>query len=302
MNSSILTAIESLCDDIATNTNPEENKKRAEAVVSLAFVGIFTPAEYDDEYEDKTSEGKAAPVADVSKVPQAGEQFEYNGIEFTALGEEQGGVLAIVSELLLQRMPFDESRKNDWRTSSLRKHLNGEYLEQFNRGDLLPFVSDLTADDGMKDYGTAEGAVILEDLIEHPGYNALAKEVKELRGAAERRRERTIRKVEQALGLKLYDWQKAFIFYNKPYNYYVSGCRGTGKTLAHCLRLCLSEGEPIIAALTPPTRAKNEFLRYLGEDGCSIYRSQFFINELRQVYNKLLAAGNIDLREITFKR
>lgn len=150
--------------------------------------------------------------------------------------------------------------------------------------------------------GTDKGAVILEDLIEHPGYNALAKEVKELRDAAERRRERTIRKVEQALGLKLYDWQKAFIFYNKPYNYYVSGCRETGKTLAHCLRLCLSEGEPIIAALTPPTRAKNEFLRYLGEDGCSIYRSQFFINELRQVYNKLLAAGNIDLREITFKR
>lgn len=71
--------------------------------------------------------------------------------------------------------------------------------------------------------GTDEGAVILEDLIEHPGYNALAKEVKELRDAAERRRERTIRKVEQALGLKLYDWQKAFIFYNKPYNYYVSG-------------------------------------------------------------------------------
>ena len=89
--------------------------------------------------------------------------------------------------------------------------------------------------------GTDEGAVILEDLIEHPGYNALAKEVKELRDAAERRRERTIRKVEQALGLKLYDWQKAFIFYNKPYNYYVSGYRGTGKTLAHCLRLCLSE-------------------------------------------------------------
>lgn len=26
--------------------------------------------------------------------------------------------------------------------------------------------------------GTGEGAVILEDLIEHPGYNALAKEVR----------------------------------------------------------------------------------------------------------------------------
>ena len=49
MNSSILTAIESLCDDIATNTNPEDNRKRAEAAAMLAFTGIFTPAEYDDE-------------------------------------------------------------------------------------------------------------------------------------------------------------------------------------------------------------------------------------------------------------
>ena len=58
-------------------------------------------------------------------------------------------------------MPLDESNKHDWRTSSLRKYLNGEYLEQFNRGDLLPFVSDLTADNGMKDYGTAKDYVFL---------------------------------------------------------------------------------------------------------------------------------------------
>ena len=162
MNSSILTAIESLCDDIATNTNPEENKKRAEAVVSLAFVGIFTPAEYDDEYEDYTEDDSVAGAEkDKIKIPKPGEQFEYNGVKFTALGEEQGGVLAIVSELLEEEMPLDESNKNDWRTSSLRKYLNGEYLEQFNRGDLLPFVSDLTADDGIKNYGTAEDYVFL---------------------------------------------------------------------------------------------------------------------------------------------
>lgn len=70
-------------------------------------------------------------------------------------------MLAIVSELLLRRMPFDESRKNDWRISSLRQHLNRDYLEQFNRGDLLPFVSDLISDDGEKDYGTAEDYVFL---------------------------------------------------------------------------------------------------------------------------------------------
>ena len=161
MNSSILTAIESLCDDIATNTNPEENKKRAEAVVSLAFAGIFTPAEYDDEYEDESSEGEAAPAADVSKVPQAGERFTRGGIEFVALGIEQGGVLAVAAKRLEDEMAYDEDGSNDWRKSSLRKYLNEEFVKNFDKGDLLPFVSDLTSDDGMTDYGTSEDFVAL---------------------------------------------------------------------------------------------------------------------------------------------
>ena len=161
MNSSILTAIESLCDDIATNTNPEENKKRAEAGVSLAFAGIFTPAEYDDEYEDESSEGKAVPATDVSKLPQAGERFVRGGIEFVALGMEQGGVLAVAAKRLEDKMAYDENGCNDWRKSSLRKYLNEEFVKNFDKGDLLPFVSDLTSDDGMTDYGTSEDFVAL---------------------------------------------------------------------------------------------------------------------------------------------
>lgn len=98
---------------------------------------------------------------DKIKIPKSGDRFEYNDVMLTVLGEEQGGVLAIVSELLEMEMPFDGALKNDWRISSLRKYLNGEYLEQFNRGDLLPLVSDLTSDNGMKDYGTAEDYVFL---------------------------------------------------------------------------------------------------------------------------------------------
>lgn len=161
MNSSILTAIESLCEDIATNTNPEENKKRAEAVVSLAFAGIFTPAEHDDEYEDETSEGEAAPATDVSKVPQAGERFTRGGVEFVALGMEQGGVLAVAAKRLEDEMAYDEDGSNDWHKSSLRKYLNEEFVKNFDKGDLLPFVSDLTSDDGMTDYGTSEDFVAL---------------------------------------------------------------------------------------------------------------------------------------------
>ncbi len=158
MNDNILRAIESLCDDIATNTNAEDNQKRANAILALASGGKFTPEESEEEY---TEDAAAGAEKDKIKIPKPGEQFEYNGIEFTALGEEQGGVLAIVSKLIKEEMPLDKSNKNDWRNSSLRKYLNGEYLEQFNRGDLLPFVSDLTSDDGMKDYGTAEDYVFL---------------------------------------------------------------------------------------------------------------------------------------------
>lgn len=161
MNSSILTAIESLCDDIATNTNPEDNRKRAEAAAMLAFTGIFTPAEYDDEYEDESSEGEAAPATDVSKVPQAGERFTRGGIEFVALGMEQGGVLAVAAKRLEDEMAYDEDGSNDWRKSSLRKYLNEEFVKNFDKGDLLPFVSDLTSDDGMTDYGTSEDFVAL---------------------------------------------------------------------------------------------------------------------------------------------
>lgn len=95
-------------------------------------------------------------------IPKPGEIFTYNDMEFVVLGEEQGGILAVMAEPLDKEMPYDaDNGKNDWRKSSLRKYLNGEFLEKFNRGDLLSFVSDLTSDDGMKDYGTSEDCIAL---------------------------------------------------------------------------------------------------------------------------------------------
>ncbi len=159
MNDNILRAIESLCDDIATSTNAEDNQKRANAILALAFGGTFTPEKIEEDYTEDDS--VAGAEKDKIKFPKPGEQFEYNGVKFTALGEEQGGVLAIVAERLKKEMPFDENNSNDWRGSTLREYLNGEYLEKFNKGDLLPFVSDLTSDDGMDDYGTSEDFIAL---------------------------------------------------------------------------------------------------------------------------------------------
>lgn len=91
----------------------------------------------------------------------AGEGFSYSGREFVALGWEQNGVLAVAKEPI-EDMPFDEAGSNDWRKSSLREYLNGTFLEEeFDPTGLLQFTSDLTSDDGLKDYGESVDLVFL---------------------------------------------------------------------------------------------------------------------------------------------
>jgi len=95
--------------------------------------------------------------------PQPGEHIQFCGQEWVALGIEQGGLLVIKAEPLPEKTPFDKDGVTDWRKSSLRKYLNGEYLDSLgDTGDaLLEFESDLTADDGRKDYGTCKDKVFL---------------------------------------------------------------------------------------------------------------------------------------------
>lgn len=57
------------------------------------------------------------------------------------------------------RAPFDENDCNDWNKASLRKRLNGEFLDNLIaecpglKDAIVPTYRDLTADDGLRDYG-----------------------------------------------------------------------------------------------------------------------------------------------------
>lgn len=161
MKDSILMAIESLCDDIATNESAEDNHKRAVTIAMLTVSGLILPEEGEllETTDEEADEPTAPAMSD--KLPKPGEHFNYKGKEFVALGVEQGGLLAVVAHELDEEYAFDEDNKNDWRISSLRKLLNGDYLEEFDKNDLFPFVSDLTADDGTTDYGTSEDYIFL---------------------------------------------------------------------------------------------------------------------------------------------
>ena len=132
-----------------------------EAMLKKGVVVLDNKFEYPPIIIDDSEPGVSVVLKTRIKKPQAGEHFFYNGIEFVALGEEQGGLLAVAAERLEDEMAYDEDGSNDWRKSSLRKYLNEEFVKNFDKGDLLPFVSDLTSDDGMTDYGTSEDFVAL---------------------------------------------------------------------------------------------------------------------------------------------
>lgn len=109
----------------------------------------------------------------------------------------------------------------------------------------------------------------------------------------------TVSKIELALGFELYDWQKEFIFHNHPYTKDIKRIRQSGKTTAHCIKMCLSSGKPIVIYMDD-VPACDDFI-YFGEDSFPLQRRKFFIYELSKIYGKLKSA-EINLREITFCR
>lgn len=95
---------------------------------------------------------------------KTGGRFLYGGVEWVKLYAGDGTV-AISAEPVFERA-FDKDNKNDWRSSSLRRELNGAFLDALvaegaDRAAFLDWESDLTADDGMTDYGTATDKIAL---------------------------------------------------------------------------------------------------------------------------------------------
>ena len=94
-----------------------------------------------------------------------GDRFMYGGVEWVKFEDIGVGTLCLAAEPVFRRA-FDEENCNDWRKSSLRRELNGAFLDALvaegaDRAAFLDWESDLTADDGMTDYGTAVDKIAL---------------------------------------------------------------------------------------------------------------------------------------------
>ena len=85
------------------------------------------------------------------------QEFTMGGIAWTVIQTGADWVKCIASECVEERA-FDEENKNDFAASSLREWLNGEFLRRLIKAgapeEMFEYFNiDLTADDGLKNYG-----------------------------------------------------------------------------------------------------------------------------------------------------
>jgi hypothetical protein len=101
-----------------------------------------------------------------------------------------------------------------------------------------------------------------------------------------------IKEIEKALSIELFQHQKDYLINNTP----MHTSRHNGKTLAHCIKLALSEGIPLNIDL-PELFCDDDYGPERNRINCarSYYRYMF-----QEVWEKLKSAG-FPVREVVFR-
>lgn len=101
------------------------------------------------------------------KALERGTVFSYAGHRWIALEHDfiPNRTLCLLEEILEDRA-FDDGNCNNWGKSSSRDYMNGPFLDTLidKAGSGNAFIEvdvDLTADDGLKDYGTCKATIFL---------------------------------------------------------------------------------------------------------------------------------------------
>lgn len=112
---------------------------------------------------------------------EAGTTVEVGGIQMEILDKtlttKNGNELSVAAFCLakdiLFEKAFDKDNNNNWKKSSLRRYLNGEYKDNLPdelKEALIPFKRNLLTNDGMKDYGSSTDLISLISEREYQDY------------------------------------------------------------------------------------------------------------------------------------
>lgn len=100
------------------------------------------------------------------KTAARGTVFPYAGEKWVVLEHDPAGRTLCLRLDLIPNKPFDENNCNNFATSSCKEWMNGLYLDNLidavkGPNAFLQTELDLTADDGLKDYGTCTVTIFL---------------------------------------------------------------------------------------------------------------------------------------------
>lgn len=106
-----------------------------------------------------------------------GDRFGYGMKSAIVLDKMDDGILCMVVNEIYQ-CEFDKDNNNDFASSTLKTKLNTSYLEQWidegaNIDDFVEMEVDLTADDGLDDYGTCTTYLAPRTCDQHRKYRKL---------------------------------------------------------------------------------------------------------------------------------
>lgn len=105
---------------------------------------------------------------------KVGDIFNMDNVEYIVLEQLEGNQTAIIrKEVLEESMKFD-SDNNNWKTSSIRRYLNDEYLREienvFGRERIIEHIVDLLSLDGLDDYGVSTDKVSFLTIDQYRKY------------------------------------------------------------------------------------------------------------------------------------
>lgn len=100
------------------------------------------------------------------KSADRGTTFRYAGWEWVVLEHDATGRTLCLTKEIVEQRAFDEDNRNNFAIASSNKYLNGTFLDNLiesapNPHAFLSTELDLTADDGLKDYGTCVVTIFL---------------------------------------------------------------------------------------------------------------------------------------------
>jgi hypothetical protein len=125
-----------------------------------------------NELKAELSEIKKEKIPAIKKKLEIGDNFELAGLNWKILDITEKGYICLADKL--EDESQCDSDSNDWKESSLRSYLNGEFLgvlrEEIGEENILSFERDLLSLDGLDEYGKCEDYVSLLNVDEYRKY------------------------------------------------------------------------------------------------------------------------------------